>query len=242
LLSQWKERNKLKGKEYIVKTIVTSEILTEIADSFKVETFDVLTGFKYIAAIIRENEGIKTFIGGGEESYGYLAGDFVRDKDAIMSCALIAEAAAWAKDQGKTLLDILHDIYLKYGFYKENLISIKREGKAGAEEIAAMMDKFRNQPPDSINGSDVVLIHDFEKQTTIDKISDLRYTINLPKSNVLQFELHDGSKISIRPSGTEPKIKFYFSVKAKLDSLADFDKTNTLLEARIEALKTAIQK
>jgi phosphoglucomutase len=241
LISQWKVKAKLKGKEYIVKTIVTSELLTEIADSYGVESFDVLTGFKYIAAIIRENEGKKTFIGGGEESYGYLAGEFVRDKDAVMSCALIAEVTAWAKEQDKTLLDILKEVHLKFGFYKENLLSVTKKGKSGAEEIAAMMDKFRNKPPDSINGSDVVLIHDFEKQTTIDRISDLRYTINLPKSNVLQFDLHDGSKISIRPSGTEPKIKFYFSVKTNISSLTEYDSAEELLNQRLEDLKQTIQ-
>lgn len=241
LISQWKEKGKLKGKEYIVKTIVTSELLTEIADYYGVETYDVLTGFKYIAAIIRENEGKKKFIGGGEESYGYLAGEFVRDKDAVMSCALIAEVAAWAKEQDKTLLDILKEVHVKFGFYKENLLSVTKKGKSGAEEIAAMMDKFRNKPPDSINGSDVVLIHDFEKQTTIDRISDLRYTINLPKSNVLQFDLHDGSKISIRPSGTEPKIKFYFSVKTNISSLTEYDSAEELLNQRLEDLKQTIQ-
>ncbi|HXK82624.1 MAG TPA: phospho-sugar mutase [Bacteroidales bacterium] len=241
LISQWKEKSKLKGKEYIVKTIVTSELLTEIADYYGVETYDVLTGFKYIAAIIRENEGKKKFIGGGEESYGYLAGEFVRDKDAVMSCALIAEVAAWAKEQDKTLLDILKEVHVKFGFYKENLLSVTKKGKSGAEEIAAMMDKFRNKPPDSINGSDVVLIHDFEKQTTIDRISDLRYTINLPKSNVLQFDLHDGSKISIRPSGTEPKIKFYFSVKTNISSLTEYDSAEELLNQRLEDLKQTIQ-
>ncbi|HAN17984.1 MAG: phosphoglucomutase [Bacteroidetes bacterium GWC2_33_15] len=234
LISQWKEKGKLKGKEYIVKTIVTSEILTEIAQKYKVEYFDVLTGFKYIADIIKQNEGKKKFIGGGEESYGYLAGEFVRDKDAVMSCALIAETAAFIKNQNKTLYEALIDIYIEFGFYKETLISLVRKGKSGDEEIKKMMEDYRNSPPQTINNSNVMLIHDFLKQKTFDQISHLRYDINLPKSDVLQFILHDGTKISIRPSGTEPKIKFYFGVKEKLDKREDFEKVNTLLDEKIK--------
>ncbi len=234
LLTKWKENGKLKGKEYIVKTIVTTELLGEIADSFDVENFDTLTGFKYIAAKIRELENEKQFIGGGEESYGYLAGEFVRDKDAIMSCALIAEAAAWAKDQHKTLWDILLDIYTQYTCYHEHLISIKKEGKAGAEAIQKMMEDFRYNTPESFNGQRILMIHDFEKQQAFDRISELRYELKLPKSNVLQFILEDGSKISIRPSGTEPKIKFYFSVRSQMDKADDYPKTRQLLEERIE--------
>lgn len=234
LISQWKSKGKLKGKEYIVKTIVTSEILKDIADKYNVECFDVLTGFKYIADIIKQNEHKMKFIGGGEESYGYLAGEFVRDKDAVMSCALLAETAAWAKEKGKTLYEELIDIYIEFGFYKEKLISIVRKGKSGAEEIQKMMDDFRNNPPQTINNSNVMLIHDFEKQKTFDQISHLRYDISLPKSNVLQFILKDGSKISIRPSGTEPKIKFYFGVLEKLEKREDFEKVNNLLDHRIE--------
>ena len=174
------------------------------------------------------------FIGGGEESYGYLAGEFVRDKDAVMSCALLAETAAWAKENGKTLYEELIDIYIEFGLYKEKLISIVKKGKSGAEEIQKMMDDFRNSPPETINGSNVMLIHDFQKQKTFDQMSHLRYDINLPKSNVLQFILKDGSKISIRPSGTEPKIKFYFGVKDQLDKRENFDKINDLLEKKIE--------
>ncbi|MEA3316556.1 MAG: phospho-sugar mutase [Bacteroidota bacterium] len=234
LLTKWKENGKIKGKEYIVKTIVTSELLTDIAEKYNVESFNVLTGFKYIADIIKQNEGKKNFIGGGEESYGYLAGEFVRDKDAVMACALIAEVAAWAKENNKSLFDLLIDIYLEFGFYKESLISVVKKGKEGEEEIKAMMDKYRNNPPDSINGSDVVLVHDFLKQKTFDQISQLRYEINLPKSNVIQYILHDGSKITIRPSGTEPKIKFYFGVKDKLESKDLFEKTEEKLNAKIE--------
>lgn len=240
LISQWKKNGKLKGKEYIVKTIVTSEIIKEIADKYSVECFDVLTGFKYIADIINKNYGKKKFIGGGEESYGYLAGEFVRDKDAVMSCALLAEVAAFAKKQNITLYDKLIQIYKEYGFYKENLISIVRKGKSGAEEIQKIMDNLRDNPPGTINNSNVMLIHDFLKQKTIDQISHLRYEINLPKSNVLQFILKDGSKISVRPSGTEPKIKFYISVNEKLNTIDDFEKVNTFLDKRIELITKAL--
>jgi phosphoglucomutase len=236
LITQWKEKNKLKGNEYIVKTIVTTDLLENIANDYNVDTYDTLTGFKYIAAKIRELEGEKTFIGGGEESYGYLAGEFVRDKDAIISCALLAEVTAFAKEQGKSLFDQLIDIYLKYGFYKEKLISITKKGKEGEEEIKRMMEQFRNNPPDSINGQDLMLIHDFQKQKTSDMLSHLRYDIKLPKSNVLQFILKDGSKISMRPSGTEPKIKFYFSVNDKLEKKEDFEEVNQMLENRIEQI------
>jgi len=236
LITQWKEKGKLKGKEYIVKTIVTSEILKDIADKYKVESYDVLTGFKYIADIIKHNEGKKKFIGGGEESYGYLAGEFVRDKDAVMSCALLAETAAFAKEQGKSLYEQLIDIYIEFGFYKEHLVSLVRKGKSGSEEIQKIMDSYRNTPPDSINNSTVMLIHDFEKQKTFDQVSHLRYDINLPKSNVLQFILQDGTKISVRPSGTEPKIKFYVGVKEKLERREDFEKINQKLDEKIEGI------
>ncbi|MBN2521587.1 MAG: phospho-sugar mutase [Bacteroidales bacterium] len=240
LLTKWSENGKLKGKEYIVKTIVTTELLTEIAEKYDVKHYDVLTGFKYIADIIKQKEGKMQFIGGGEESYGYLAGEFVRDKDAVISCVLIAEATAWAKEKGKSLFELLIDIYVEYSFYKEKLISIVKKGKSGAEEIQKIMDNFRSNPPDSINNSDVVLIHDYLKQKTFDQLSHLRYDILLPKSNVLQFILNDGSKISIRPSGTEPKIKIYFGVKNKLDRKEDFDKINRLLDKRIENIIKAL--
>ncbi|MCG8529209.1 MAG: hypothetical protein MI749_00940, partial [Desulfovibrionales bacterium] len=234
LLTKWEANGKLQGKEFIVKTIVTTELLAEIAEKYKVESFDTLTGFKYIAAKIKELEGQKQFIGGGEESYGYLAGDFVRDKDAVMSCALIAEAAAWAKCQGKTLYDILLDIYTEYSCYHEHLISIKKEGKAGAEAIAKMMENFRFNTPDSIAGERIVMVHDFDKQSSYDKISHLRYDLNFPKSNVLQYITDGGSKISIRPSGTEPKIKFYFSVRAELDNIENYETVKAKLQTKID--------
>ncbi|MFC2096463.1 phospho-sugar mutase [Bacteroidota bacterium] len=241
LISQWNNNGKLKGKEYIVKTIVTSELLKDIADKYKVDCYDVLTGFKYIADIIKQKEGEMKFIGGGEESYGYLAGEFVRDKDAVMSCALLAETAAWAKEKGKTLYEELIDIYIEFGFYKEKLISVVKKGKSGAEEIQKMMDNFRSNPPQTVNDSNVMLIHDFEKQKTFDQISHLRYDINLPKSNVLQFILKDGSKISVRPSGTEPKIKFYFGVKDLLEKREDFEKVNNLLDQKIDNIITSLK-
>lgn len=236
LLSQWKKNNKLTGKEYIVKTVVTSELLKEIADSFKVECFDVLTGFKWIADIIRKLEGEKVFIAGGEESYGYMIGDFVRDKDAVCSCAMIAETAAWAADQGKTLFDILQDIYLEYGLYVEKLKSLVRKGKAGAEEIQEIMDNYRTNPPEKINGTKVILIKDYLE--SIEKNLATGYTakIDFPASNVLQFFLEDGSKISVRPSGTEPKIKYYFSVNQKVKSKEEIPSLYLSLDDKIEAI------
>ncbi len=234
LLKKWKENGLVTGNEYIVKTIVTSEILKDIADKNGIETYDTLTGFKYIAEIIRLLEGKKTFIGGGEESYGYLVGDFVRDKDAVISCCMIAETAAWAADQGKTLYDLLPDIYVEFGFYKERLLSIVRKGKAGAEEIQKMMEEYRANPPKQINGSGVVMIKDYLICKEFDISTGEEKDIDLPKSNVLQFFLKDGSKISIRPSGTEPKIKFYFSVKDQLESREKFEEVNDMLEKRID--------
>jgi phosphoglucomutase len=234
LINQWSEKGKLTGKEFIVKTVVTSELITDIAEKYNVEFYDTLTGFKFIADVIRKNEGRKTFIGGGEESYGYMVGDFVRDKDAISACAIIAEAAAWAKENGKSVYELMTDIYIEIGFYKERLINIVRKGKSGAEEIQKMMDEYRMKPPDSIAGSDVMLVHDYLQQKTFDQLSHLRYDLNLPKSNVLQFVTQDGTKVSIRPSGTEPKIKFYFSVKGELTSRDDFYKVDSELDQKID--------
>jgi len=234
ILKSWSEKGMLKGKEFIVKTIVTSELLFDIAKKYDIEHFDVLTGFKWIADLIRHNEGFKTYIAGGEESYGYMIGDFVRDKDAVSACALIAETAAWAADQGKSLYQILIDIYMEFGLYKESLVSIVRKGKSGSEEIQAMMDKFRQHPPESINNSKIVQIKDY--LTSENKILETGEisAIDLPKSNVLQFFLEDGSKISMRPSGTEPKIKFYFGVKEELKSREEFMMVDTKLKTRIE--------
>jgi phosphoglucomutase len=189
VLHKWKENGKLSGNEYIVKTIVTSELLKKIADDYGVECYDVLTGFKYIAEIIRELEGKKTFIAGGEESYGFLVGDYVRDKDAIITCCFVAEAAAWAREQGKSLYEMLIDIYVDYGFYLEKLISVTKKGKAGLEEIQAMMEGFRNKPPKEVNGLKVIELKDFEKSVSNDFLTNTKKPIDLPKSNVLQFLL-----------------------------------------------------
>jgi phosphoglucomutase len=234
LLNRWKENSKLTGKEYIVKTIVTTDLIADMAKRFNVEYYDVLTGFKYIAEIIKQNEGLKTFIGGGEESYGYLAGEFVRDKDAVMACALISEAAAWAKDQGKTMYDVLLDIYIQYGFYKESLVNVSKKGKEGAEEIQKMMENFRSKAPKSLGGCDVVSILDYQTQKTVDVKSGNTTAIKLPKSNVLQFVTSDGSKVTVRPSGTEPKIKFYISVKGELKNKSDFDAANKAVDDKIQ--------
>jgi len=236
LLTKWKENGKLTGSEYIAKTIVTSEILKDIAMSYQVKTYDVLTGFKYIAELIRNLEGSEKFIGGGEESYGYLIGDFVRDKDAVISCCMIAETAAWAEDKGLTLYEMLIDIYTRYGFYLETLISVVKKGKQGAEEIQQMMDNFRNQPPKEINNSKVILVKDYYTGIEHDMIHGSERSIDLPKSNVLQFFLEDGSKITVRPSGTEPKIKFYFGVKDDLSNKSEFDSTRSKLEKKIEGI------
>jgi phosphoglucomutase len=233
ILSQYKERKKYKGNEYIIKTIVTSDLIEKIAEGYKVEYFNVLTGFKFFAELIRLNEKSKKYIGGGEESYGFLPGDYVRDKDAVASCALIAEAAAWAKSNGKSLYELLLDIYTEFGFYKEKLINIVRKGKEGADEIKAMMTVYRNNPPEKINNSRVIKINDYENQISKDILTGSVTTIDLIKSDVLQFFLEDGSKISVRPSGTEPKIKFYFSVNTKLESIAKFDETEIVLDNRI---------
>lgn len=240
LLTKWKENGKLTGKEYVCKTIVTTELIKAMSDKFAVECFDVLTGFKYIAELIKENEGKKQFIGGGEESYGYLAGEFVRDKDAVIACALIAEAAAWAKDNGKTFYELLLDIYSEYGLYKEDLINVVRKGKSGAEEIQLMMSDYRKNPPTSINNSKVIEIRDYQLKTIKNFVTAKESQINMPKSNVLQFFLEDGSKITVRPSGTEPKIKFYVGVKADLKKREDFEKVNSLLTAKIADIKLGL--
>ena len=221
LLTRWHELGKLTGKEFVVKTIVTTELLFEIAKKYQVERYDVLTGFKYIASKILELEGQKQFIGGGEESYGYLAGDFVRDKDAVVATSLLAEAMAWAAEQGKTFYELLCDIYREFGLYKEKLVSLTKKGISGTEEIKAMMARFRETPPTEIGGEKVVEIRDYKTLESKDLSSGKVTPINLPKSDVLQFFTENGSKISIRPSGTEPKIKFYFSMKGKIEGSID---------------------
>jgi len=234
MLNKWKEKSKLKGSEYIVKTIVTTELIAAIANDFNVDYFDVLTGFKYIAEVIRQNETKGKYICGGEESYGFLVGDYVRDKDAVSACAMIAECAAWAKENNKTLYSLLLEIYLKYGYYKESLLSITKKGISGKEEISKMMKNFRQNPPTSIASSKVICMKDYLLQISHDFINGNKSNIELPKSDVLQFITTDGSVISIRPSGTEPKIKFYFGVKEKLKSIENIDVVNNKLDIKIE--------
>ncbi len=236
LLSQWKALNKINGKQFVVKTIVTTELIKRMADAYQVPCFDVLTGFKYIAEKIKEHEGQMTFIGGGEESYGYLAGDFVRDKDAVIACCLIAEMTAFYANQGKSLYQMLLEIYHEYGFYKEDLLSLTKQGKSGAEEIAAMMVNYRNNPPKEIGGQKVVLMNDIQASIAYHLDKGTQEPIALPKSNVLQFFTADGSKITVRPSGTEPKIKFYFGVVGELPDVAQYNETNAALQAKIKGI------
>ncbi len=214
LMTRREELGLLTGKEFTVKTIVTTELVKEIADQKGIEMYDSYTGFKWIADIIRKNEGVKKYIGGGEESYGFLAGDYVRDKDAVSACTLVAEIAAFAKDNGKSVYQLLEDIYLKYGYSKEEGVSLVREGKEGADEIEAMMKNYRANPPMSLGGSPVTYIKDFVKLEATDRIRKEQVALEMPTtSNVLQYFTEDGTKLSIRPSGTEPKIKFYIEVK-----------------------------
>lgn len=231
-----KALGQLKPTDFMVKTIVTSELIARIAAKNGVDCFDEYTGFKWIAYRIRELEGKRKYIGGGEESFGYLPYDKVRDKDAPASICLICEIAAWAKDQGKTLFDLLLDIYSEYGFQKETTINVVKPGKSGAEEIRAMMDNFRNNPPKSIAGSEVVLTKDFQKLVSYSGGKET--PIDMPAtSNVLQWFTADGLKISVRPSGTEPKIKFYCEVPAPFAGPQDFDAANAAADVRVEAIK-----
>ncbi|MFA0964140.1 phospho-sugar mutase [Roseivirga sp. BDSF3-8] len=216
LLKKWKENGKLNGKQYIVKTIVTTNLIDEIAREYKVDCYNTLTGFKHIAAIIRKLEGKKEFIAGGEESYGYLISDFVRDKDAVASCAMIAEMTAYAKDKGQSLYGMLMEIYETFGIYQEQLVSITKKGKSGAEEIKKMMQDMRTNTPEKLGGSQVVTLLDYDAGTEKELTSGKTSELDFPKSNVLQYITKDGTKISARPSGTEPKIKFYISAKQSM--------------------------
>lgn len=234
LINQWRKNGKLKGNEFIASTIVTSELFMDIAAANKIDCPVCLTGFKWIADLIREREGKMTFIGGGEESFGYMVGDFVRDKDAVTSALIACEIGANALANGSSFFDELIKVYVKYGFYKERLISITKKGRDGAAEIKAMMEGYRSNPPAEINGSKVVRLLDFQESVETNLETGAKEEIDLPKSNVLQFYTEDGSKISARPSGTEPKIKFYFSVKTKLENKSDFNKTEAVLEKRID--------
>jgi phosphoglucomutase len=237
MLNQWKQKGLLTGKEYIVKTIVTSEIIKRIADNLKVECFDVYTGFKWIAMVIRELEGKRKYICGGEESYGFLPGDYVRDKDAVGAITMLAEIAAWARDQGKTLYGLLKEIYIENGFSQERLISIVRKGKSGADEIKAIMEQFRQQPPLNLGGSKVTSVKDYLVLKNTNPQTGKTEAIQQPtSSDVLQFFTEDGSKISVRPSGTEPKIKFYFEVKVELKSAAHLESATAQAQQKIDQI------
>lgn len=238
LMTRNAELNKLKGNEYIVKTIVTTETIKAIADACKIKMYDCYTGFKWIASVIRDNEGTGRYLGGGEESYGFLAEDFARDKDSLSAISLMAEVAAWAKDKGMNYLQMLQDIYIKYGYSHEEGISVVRTGKSGAEEIVAMMTGFRSNPPKQLGGSKVVTIKDYADLNITDTISGKITKMDMPTtSNVLQFFTEDGTKISVRPSGTEPKIKFYIEVKGHMASAADYEKANADAKLKIDAIK-----
>jgi len=217
-LEQMKTAGTIPANGFIAKTVVTSDLISNMAKAYGVKLYETLTGFKWIASVIREQEGKEIFLGGGEESYGYLVGDFVRDKDAVISSLVLSECAAWAASKGKTLIDILDEIYLKFGHFRERLISVVREGKSGKEEIQAMMDGFRTNPPTVLMGSKVVSITDILNGTVTDKVTGSSTVLGLPSSNVMQFTLENGLKFTARPSGTEPKIKFYFSVNLKASS------------------------
>ncbi len=237
-LTRWAERGELDGNQFVVKTIVTSQMANAIAAHFGVKCYECLTGFKYIAKIIREQEGKAKYIGGGEESFGYLAGDYVRDKDGVSACSLAAEAAAWARDtMGLTLFEWLQQLYVKYGFYREMQVPVVRKGKEGAELIQKMMVDFRQNPPKQIIGSPVVKINDFQTRETLDLRTGEKTPIEIDQSNVLQWFTEDGTIVSVRPSGTEPKIKFYFGVKSELKSVEDFDKVQKELDEKLEAIK-----
>ena len=236
-LTRWAELGKITGKEFVVKTIVTSMMPDAVAEHFGVKCYNCLTGFKYIAKIIREQEGLTKYIGGGEESFGYLPGDFVRDKDGVAAITLVAEAAAWARDtMGITLYEWLQQLYVKYGFFREGLVNVVRKGKDGAAEIQQMMVDSRQTPPTAILGSPVVKILDYKTLEELDVRTGEKKPIEGidDKSNVLQWITEDGTKVSVRPSGTEPKIKFYFGVKAKLESVDKFDETLAALDKKLE--------
>ncbi|HEX6981705.1 MAG TPA: phospho-sugar mutase [Balneolaceae bacterium] len=236
MLDAWKKAHKLSGDEYVVKTVVTSYLIDRIADYYGVECLNTLTGFKYIGELMTKLEGKKQFIAGGEESYGYLIGEHVRDKDAIVSSAIIAEMAAFYKDQDSSLYEQLLDIYLEYGYFRERLVSVYKKGKKGAEEIQNMMKNYRQSPPSKLSSSKVVIIKDFKAQEEKNVESGKVIPIDLPKSNVLQFITEDGSRVTVRPSGTEPKIKFYCSVSTEIKNRDGFDEATEELENRMNGL------
>lgn len=238
LMTRNAELGRLTGKEYVVKTIVTTETIKSIADANNIRMYDCYTGFKWIAAVIRDNEGVARYLGGGEESYGFLAEEFARDKDSVSAISLMAECLAWAKSKGMSFMEMLQDIYVKYGFSREEGISVVRPGKSGAEEIVAMMKEFRANPPKSLGGSDVVVVKDYADLNKKDLVAGTVEKMDFPTtSNVLQFFTADGTKVSIRPSGTEPKIKFYIEVKGKMASKADYHAATEAAKAKTDIIK-----
>ncbi len=236
ILTAYSNEDKQVKAPYIMKTIVTSYMIDAIAASKGVACYNVLTGFKFIGEYMTRNEGQKTFLVGGEESYGYLVGDHARDKDAVVSCCMFAEMAAWYKDKGRSMFDALIELYTEFGFYKEKLISITKKGKEGSEAINSMMMNFRMQTPERLGGSRVVMVKDYKKSVSLDTLTGNIEKINLPPSNVLQFYTEDGSIISARPSGTEPKIKFYCSVKSELKDAVAFKETELALDKKLEQM------
>lgn len=236
MLTAWEKAGKITGNQYVVKTIVTSYLIDKIAASKKVDCYNTLTGFKYIGELMTKFEGQRTFIAGGEESYGYLVGEHARDKDAVISCAMIAEMVAYYKDQGRSLFDALLDLYVEFGCYKEKLVALKKEGKSGAEEIQAMLKQLRENPPSELGGSKITVIKDYKSSISKDFINNTTEAIDLPSSNVLQFFTEDGSIISARPSGTEPKVKFYCSVKAPLESKRSYKSVSSGLEDKLQLI------
>ncbi len=240
IITQYTKLGKMTGKEFVVKTIVTTELIKAIADKNNIEMLDCYTGFKWIAREIRLREGKQVYIGGGEESYGFLAEDFVRDKDAVSACCLIAEVAAWAKDNGKSLYQLLLDIYVEYGFSKEVTVNIVKPGKSGAEEIKQMMADFRSNPPRELAGSKVILTKDYEALTKTDGEGNVS-PLDMPESSdVLQYFTEDGSKVSVRPSGTEPKIKFYMEVKAEMGCRNCYAGANASADEKVGAVKKSL--
>ncbi|MEM8526799.1 MAG: phospho-sugar mutase [Bacteroidota bacterium] len=236
VLTAWEKAGKLNGNQYVVKTIVTSYLIDKIAASKNVDCYNTLTGFKYIGELMTKFEGVRTFIAGGEESYGYLVGEHARDKDAVISCAMIAEMVAYYKDQGRSLFDALLDLYLEFGCYKEKLVALKKEGKSGAEEIQAMLKELRENPPRELGGSRITTIKDYKSSVSKDFVNDTTEKIDLPSSNVLQFFTEDGSIVSARPSGTEPKVKFYCSVNAPLSDRDAYQAVSSELEDKLQAI------
>jgi phosphoglucomutase len=240
IITNRKKLGKMKGDEFIVKTIVTTEVIRQIAEKNKIEMRDCYTGFKWIAREIRISEGKKQYIGGGEESYGFLAEDFVRDKDSVSACSLLAEICAWAKDNGKTLYDVLMDIYTEYGFSKEFTVNVVKPGKSGADEIKQMMTNFRNNPPKDLGGSKIILTKDYKTLEAKNDKGEITKLDMPDTSNVLQYFCEDGTKVSVRPSGTEPKIKFYLEIKEKMETAADYNSCDAAATEKISAIKKSL--